>query len=87
MISLCKSPPQKVLVMDTVWLSARSNIEKVLTPQNFTNWIKPIRVHSLRNDILLLQVPDSYFRDWIRENYLGLIQEAISSVSSSPLQV
>ncbi len=73
--------------MDTVWLSARSNIEKVLTPQNFTNWIKPIRVHSLRNDILLLQVPDSYFRDWIRENYLGLIQEAISSVSSSPLQV
>ncbi len=73
--------------MDTVWLSARSNIEKVLTPQNFTNWIKPIRVHSLRNDILLLQVPDGYFRDWIRENYLGLIQEAISSVSSSPLQV
>ena len=73
--------------MDSVWLSARSNIEKVLTPQNFTNWIKPIRVHSLRNDILLLQVPDSYFRDWIRENYLSLIQEAISSVSSSPLQV
>jgi chromosomal replication initiator protein len=73
--------------MDSVWLSARTNIEKVLTPQNFTNWIKPIRVHSLRNDILLLQVPDSYFRDWIKENYLSLIQEAISSVSSSPLQV
>ena len=73
--------------MDTVWLSARSNIEKVLTPQNFANWIKPIRVHSVKNDILLLEVPDTYFRDWIRENYLGMIQEAVSSVSSSPLQV
>lgn len=73
--------------MDTVWLSARSNIEKVLTPQNFTNWIKPIRFHGIRKDTLLLEVPDTYFRDWIRENYLGMIQEAISTVSSSPLQV
>lgn len=73
--------------MDTVWLSARDNIEKVLTPQNFTNWIKPIQVHSLRNDILLLEVPDGYFRDWVRDNYLGMIQEAVSSVSASPLQV
>lgn len=73
--------------MNTVWLSARANIEKVLTPQNFTNWIKPIEVHSLRNDILLLEVPDGYFRDWIRDNYLGMIQEAVSSISASPLQV
>ena len=73
--------------MDTVWLNARANIEKVLTPQNFSNWIKPIRVQSLRNDVLLLEVPDGYFRDWIRENYLGMIQEAVSSVSSFPLQV
>ena len=50
MIILCKNPPRKVLVMDTVWLSARSNIEKVLTPQNFANWIKPIRFHSVRKD-------------------------------------
>jgi len=73
--------------MDTVWLSARSNIEKVLTPQNFTNWIKPIRVNTIRDDTLYLEVPDSYFRDWIRENYIGIIQEAVSSVSPSPLQV
>jgi len=82
-----KPIPEKVLVMDTVWLSARSNIEKVLTPQNFANWIKPIRFHGIRKDTLHLEVPDTYFLDWIRENYLGMIQEAISSVSSSPLQV
>ena len=73
--------------MNTVWLSARSNIEKVLTPQNFTNWIKPIRFTGIKKDTLHLEVPNTYFRDWIRENYLGMIQEAISSVSSSPLQV
>ena len=73
--------------MDTVWLSARSNIEKVLTPQNFANWIKPIRFTGIKKDTLHLEVPNTYFRDWIRENYLGMIQEAISSVSSSPLQV
>jgi chromosomal replication initiator protein len=73
--------------MDTVWLSARSNIEKVLTPKNFANWIKPIRFRDIRKDVLLLEVPDTYFRDWIHENYLAMIQEAISSVSTTPLQV
>jgi chromosomal replication initiator protein len=73
--------------MDTVWLSARSNIEKVLTPKNFANWIKPIRFRDIRKDVLLLEVPDTYFRDWIHENYLSMIQEAISSVSTAPLQV
>ena len=73
--------------MNTVWLSARSNIEKVLTPQNFANWIKPIRFTGIKKDTLHLEVPNTYFMDWIRENYLGMIQEAISSVSSSPLQV
>jgi chromosomal replication initiator protein len=73
--------------MDTIWLSARSNIEKVLTPQNFANWIKPIRFHSARKELLILEVPDTYFLDWIRENYLGMIQEAVFSVSASPIQV
>lgn len=73
--------------MNTVWLSARSNIEKVLTPQNFTNWIKPIRCNGVKKDTLLLEVPDTYFRDWISENYLGIIREAVSSVSNSSLQV
>ncbi len=73
--------------MDTVWLSARSNIEKVITPQNFANWIKPIRFHGIRKDFLLLEVPDSYFGEWIRDNYLGMIQDAVAMVSSSPLQI
>jgi chromosomal replication initiator protein len=73
--------------MENVWLSARSNIEKVLTPQNFANWIKPIRFLSARKDHLLLEVPDTYFRDWIRDNYLGMIKEAISSVSDSSYEI
>src|SRR3954469_1141349 len=73
--------------MDKVWLEARSNIEKVLTPQTFNNWIKPIRFLSIKKDSLQLEVPDRFFKEWIQDNYLPIITEAVSAVSHVELQI
>lgn len=73
--------------MENVWLQAQSNIERVLTPQTFNNWIKPIRFLSTKEDAILLEVPDKFFKEWVQENYLPIIKEAVSAITKSVLEI
>lgn len=68
--------------METVWFEALANIEKVLTPQTFNTWLKPIKYIGTKKDTLLVEVPDKFFREWIKENYLSMIEEAVAAVSA-----
>jgi chromosomal replication initiator protein len=69
--------------METIWLEAQSNIKKVLTPQTYNTWIKPIQFHALTDNILTLEVPNKFIKDWVNEKYLSIINEAISSIANT----
>ena len=40
--------------MEYIWLEAQANMEKVLTPQSFNTWIKPIRFLEVNDKALVL---------------------------------
>lgn len=73
--------------MEKVWLEAQSNIKKVLTPQTYNTWIKPIRFHTLTDDNLTLEVPSKFIKEWVTEKYLSMIVEAISSLTNAKYQI
>lgn len=73
--------------MEKVWLKVLSNMEKVLTPHTFTTWIQPIRFLDTRDDVLFLEVPNNFFREMVRENYLSMIEEAVSAIVQSKVVV
>ncbi len=73
--------------MEKVWLEAQSNIKKVLTPQTYNTWIKPIRFNALTNDNLTLEVPSKFIKEWVTEKYLPMIVEAISSLTNQKYQI
>src|ERR1039457_4878119 len=73
--------------MEEIWLEAQSNIEKVLTPQTFNTWIRPIKFISATNNLLELAVPNKFIQEWLVEKYLGMIQEAVSSLTDAKYQV
>lgn len=73
--------------MEKVWLAAQANIEKVLTPQTFTTWIKPIKFLAVKNNFIELEVPNKFIKEWIKEKYYTMIQEAISALTDSKFQV
>jgi chromosomal replication initiator protein len=73
--------------MEEIWLEVQSNIEKVLTPQTFNTWIRPIRFISASNDLLELAVPNKFIQEWVNERYLGMIQEAVSSLTDAKYQI
>ena len=73
--------------MEEIWLEAQSNIEKVLTPQTFNTWIRPIKFLSVSNNLLELAVPNKFIQEWLVEKYLGMIQEAVSSLTDAKFQI
>lgn len=73
--------------MEKSWLEAQSNIAKVLTPQTFNTWIKPLRFLHAGNDSLTLEVPNKFVQEWVQEKYLPIIQEAVSSVTNGKFTI
>lgn len=78
---------KKVSYMEKIWLEAQSNMEKVLTPQTFDTWIKPLKFLETNNNIIILEVPNKFIKEWVKERYLPLIQEAVTSLTNTKFQL
>ena len=73
--------------MDELWRDALAEIKEQLGKQNFDAWIKPIRFNSQNKNEILLDVPNKFFRDWLVEHHLRLIEQVVSSIAHHELKV
>lgn len=69
-------------MMNRLWQETLDHLEKTLNPQHFTTWIKPIRLLSIKKDQVVLEVPNRFVGDWLREHYAHQIQEVISEIGA-----
>ena len=73
--------------MDILWNKTTNIIKEKVNQQNFETWIRPIRITLLEGNQVRLAVPNRFFRDWLVENYLTVIKEAIKSATGIPFQI
>jgi chromosomal replication initiator protein len=73
--------------MEHIWLEAQVNMERVLTPQSFNTWIKPIRFLETNDKTIVLEVPNKFIKEWVKDKYLAIIQEAVSSLTDGTFQI
>jgi chromosomal replication initiator protein len=66
--------------VNTLWDKSVKIIKQNISKQNFETWIRPITIVSRDESRIHLSVPNKFFKDWIMENYRGIINDAISSV-------
>ena len=52
---------------------------------NYETWIKPLRVVGVKDDTVTIEVPSTLFRDWLKDNYVGYIQEELSRYHNQPV--
>jgi chromosomal replication initiator protein len=62
------------------WDSCLKLIEAGVKPLTFKTWFKPIRAVALDDQLLTLEVPSTYFYEWIEEHHFSLVQSALFSV-------
>lgn len=62
---------------EELWKSCLDGMVEHVSPQHFATWFRPINVIDGSVDSLVLEVPNRFFLEWIKEHYLLLIQEIL----------
>ncbi len=73
--------------MDILWEKTIKIIKEKISQHNFDTWIRPIQISALDGEFIQLRVPNRFFRDWLIDNYLPLIREAMKSEAGIAFQV
>ncbi len=72
---------------DTVWGKACRHLRETLSKDVFDRWIAVIEARSVDDDKLVLAVQNNFYQSWLEENYLPLIQDAVSAVNGRCLAI
>ncbi len=67
-----------MLAHEKVWSKCLKTIAEHVTPQAYKTWFEPIRPISLKDDSLLIRVPNKFFYEWLEQHYIDLLKLAIS---------
>jgi chromosomal replication initiator protein len=68
--------------MSKLWQDTLAQLEASLNPQHFNTWIKSLRLVRIDRDLVVLEVPNRFVLDWVRDNYAKLIQQVLSELSA-----
>jgi chromosomal replication initiator protein len=74
-------------MMHRLWHETLAHLEQTLNPQHFSTWIKPIRFVRVEKDVILLEVPNRFIRDWVRDHYVQIIRETVSRIGAVSYKV
>lgn len=84
-LGLCGTSMQ--LSAEKVWHSAQGHLRAKLNPDTFNMWFAPLRATNVDGSHLTLEAPNEFCEVWLKDNYLGLMQDAVAVAAGCKLQV
>jgi chromosomal replication initiator protein len=71
--------------MSLLWSQCISKLEGELPPQQFNTWIRPLQAVESESELKLL-APNRFVLDWVKQHFIGKIEEVLSAqkTDSSP---
>ena len=76
-----QSPAEKI------WVAAQEHLRSMLNGDTYNLWFAPLRASAQENNSLTLEVANDFCEVWLKDNYLGLLQDVIALASGRQLQV
>jgi len=74
-------------ITPTLWSEALQRLRLEVGEQGFDTWFRPTRAVATRDQTLLVEVPNRFFRDWLLEHYGSLIHRCLQQVAGYPVAV
>ena len=70
-----------------IWARCLLAVEKRITSQSFHTWFRPTGCSYFDADTIRIEVPTSFFADWLEENYATLIQSIIEDETAASPEI
>src|ERR1043166_2361105 len=72
---------------EKIWAAAQEMLRTMLNSDIYNLWFAPVQAGALEGDQLTLEVANDFCEVWLKDNYLGLIQDVLMHASGQPLKV
>lgn len=73
--------------MEKVWQTCKDGLKNSLGEISFDTWIAPITFKEASGSSVTLEVPDSFFKNWVETHYLRSIKEALKNTCQKEIAV
>lgn len=73
--------------VESVWTAALESLRSVLKPDIHALWFAPIRATAIDGNVVTLEVANDFCEVWLKENYLSLLQDALTHAAGQPMEV
>ncbi len=75
------------IAVENLWEDVLSLLRPQMNDESFDLWLRPIRALGLENGRIVLQVPNAFFADWLRDHYQQRIEELLKERSGEAVSL
>ncbi|MEY2467010.1 MAG: chromosomal replication initiator protein [Verrucomicrobiota bacterium] len=72
---------------DKIWGAAQEQLRSMLSADTFNLWFSQLRVSNLDGNCLILEVANDFCEVWLKDNYMGLLQDVVALAAGRQLQI
>src|SRR5271166_2242541 len=72
---------------ENIWHSAQEHLRVKLSRDTYNMWFAPLRPCLVDGQQLTMEAPNEFCEVWLKDNYLGLLQDAVAVAAGCRLQV
>jgi chromosomal replication initiator protein len=70
-----------------LWTRCLTILSEKVNQNSFDMWLKPLKASGVKENILEIEVPNKFFKDWIKENYQTMIREVLQQITDKSYSV
>jgi chromosomal replication initiator protein len=72
---------------EKIWSAAQEHLRSMLSADTYNLWFAPLRACGLDSNTLTLEVANDFCEVWLKDNYLGLLQDVVAVASGRQLPI
>ncbi len=72
---------------EKIWTTAQEHLRVKLSRDTFNMWFAPLRACGMDGHQLTVETPNEFSEVWLKDNYLGLMQDAVAVAAGCKLLV
>ncbi len=73
--------------LDTIWEKTLESVSPFLSKPSFETWLKPTKPLSLENNIMIIEVPNDFAREWLESRYSPLLTTTIKELLEEEVEL
>lgn len=71
----------------SLWEQIIEKLKESIPEQTYKTWFAPAQAIEFKNDILVIEVPNPFFIDWLEEHYIGVLNDAAFTILKRRIKI